>query len=66
MDSVISMALGKAQALYNDVKTNELNMVKLKITINGIIEGLESYQNSSLEGQSQVIDGVVVAIDGAQ
>ena len=52
METVLSMALGKANALYNDVDDTELCMVKLKVTLNGIIEGLQSYQDLSLEGHS--------------
>ena len=60
------MALGKAQSLYNDVQSNELVMIKLKVTLNGIIEGLQSYQDLSIEGESKVIDSIMLAIDQAQ
>ena len=42
-------------------------MVKLKVVLNGIIEGLLSYQDLSLEsGKSHCIDSIFLAIDGAQ
>lgn len=67
MDSVLTMALGKAQQLYADVVTNDFMMVKLKVSLNGIIEGLISYQDLSLEsGPSKTIDGVLLAIEGAE
>lgn len=66
METVLSMALGKAQALYEDVQSNELAMIKLKVTLNGIIEGLISYQDLSLEGPSKIIDSVLLAIEGAE
>ena len=65
MDTVLSMALGKAQQLYSDVESNELQMIKLKVTLNGIMEGLESYRNLSIEGESKCIDSVLISIDGA-
>ena len=40
-------------------------MIKLKVTLNGIIEGLLSYQDLSLEGPSKAIDSIILAIDGA-
>ena len=43
MDTVLSAALGKAQTLYADVAANNITMTKLKVTLNGIIEGLISY-----------------------
>lgn len=66
MDSILSMAVGKAQALYDDVQENEIMMIKLKVTINGIIEGLEAYKDLSQEGPSQVIDSIVLALEQAQ
>lgn len=66
MDIVLSMALGKAQALYADVQSNEMVMVKLKISLNDIIEGLISYQDLSLERPSKAIDSIILAIERAQ
>lgn len=67
METALSMALGKAQSLYNDLVSNNFLMVRLKVSLNGIIEGLISYQDLSLEtGPSKVIDGVVLAIEGAE
>ena len=40
-------------------------MTKLKVTLNGIIEGLESYLSLAVEGNSQVIDSIQLAIEGA-
>lgn len=66
MDIALKMALGKAQALYADVVSNELVMIKLKVTLNGIIEGLISFQNLSLEGPGKIIDSILLAIEGAE
>jgi hypothetical protein len=41
-------------------------MVKLKITLNGLIEGLESYRDLSLEDESASMNSVLCAIEGAQ
>ena len=41
-------------------------MINLKVTINGIIEGLQSYENLSLEGPSKVIESIDLAIQGAK
>jgi hypothetical protein len=63
MQTVLEMALSKAQSLYNDVKSNAVVMVKLKVTLNGVIEGLQSYQDLSLEGPSKCIDSLLLAIE---
>ena len=43
-----------------------MQMTKLKITLNGLIEGIESYQNLSIEGKSLTMDSILLAIEGAQ
>lgn len=64
---MLGAALGKAQKLYADVETNNFLMVKLKVSLNGIIEGLLSYQDLSMEsGKNKAIEGVLLAIDGAE
>ena len=40
-------------------------MLNLKVTLNGIIEGLYSYKNLSIEGNSRVIDSIHLAVTGA-
>ena len=66
MDSTLLLTIGRATVLFDSIKSNEIVMLKLKISINGCIEALESYQDLSIEGESQVIESVLMAVDGAQ
>ena len=65
MDEAILVVLSAAKQLYNDVKSTQLNMMKLKVTLNGVIEGLQSYISLSLEGKSKSIDSLRLAIENA-
>ena len=65
MDISLGAILRTAMQIYEDSESNDLSIVKLKIVLNGIIEGVESYKNLSLEGQSNVIDSLQLAVDGA-
>ena len=39
--------------------------MKLKVTLNGVIEGIQSYMSLSLEGKSKSIDSIQLAIEEA-
>lgn len=43
MASLIGAVLQTAKELYDDVNANEIDMINLKVMLNGIIEGLYSY-----------------------
>ena len=63
--SILGSVLKQAKELYDEVNANELDMLNLKVTLNGIIEGLFSYKNLSIEGNSRVIDSIQLAVKGA-
>ena len=65
MDIALGGILRAAKQLYEDSESNDLSIIKMKIILNGIIEGVESYKNLSLEGKSNVIDSLQLAVDGA-
>ena len=65
MDIALGGILRAAKQLYEDSESNDLSIIKMKIVLNGIIEGVENYKNLSLEGQSNVIDSLQLAVDGA-
>ena len=65
MDEAILLVLSAAKQLYDDVKSTQLNMMKLKVTLNGVIEGLQSYISLSLESKSKFIDSLRLAIENA-
>lgn len=65
MDEAILLVLSAAKQLYDDVKSTQLNMMKLKVTLNGVIEGLQSYISLSLESKSKSIDSLRLAIENA-
>ena len=50
MDEALGVILRAAKQLYEDSEGNDLSIIKMKIVLNGIIEGVESYKNLSLEG----------------
>ena len=56
--SILGSVLKQAKQLYDEVNANDLDMLNLKVTLNGIIEGLYSYKNFSIEGNSRVIDSI--------
>jgi hypothetical protein len=66
MASLIGAVLKSAKELYDDVNANEIDMINLKVMLNGIIEGLLSFQDLSLEGPSKVIESIHLAIEGSK
>jgi hypothetical protein len=66
MASLLGAVLQSAKELYDDVNANEIDMINLKVMLNGIIEGLHSYQDLSLEGPSKVVDSISMAIEGSK
>jgi len=66
MASLIGAVLQTAKELYDDVNANEIDMINLKVMLNGIIEGLNSYQDLSLEGPSKVVESIYLAIEGSK
>ena len=66
MASLVGAILKSAKELYDDVEANEIDMINLKVMLNGIIEGIMSYQDLSLEGNTQVILSVELAIKGSK
>lgn len=52
--------------MKDQVESTENTMTHLKITLNGVIEGLESFSNLSMETESLAVEGVRSALEAAQ
>ena len=62
---LISPAMQLARDLYETAEGNEFEMTKLRLTINAVMEGIESYEALSMEGESPAIDSVRESMEGA-
>ena len=62
---LISPAMQLARDLYETSEGNEFEMTKLRLTINAVMEGIESYEALSMEGESPAIDSVRESMEGA-